>query len=178
MPAGGGGYSVGGEGISCRAPGGVRRETRAGRSGVPGRSRGLVDTRGVAAIINRAGPRSSGGERVLGKDKVTGSSPVVGSSGQALSPGWRGLLLCQRSGRRAGGMAKPKFERTKPHVNVGTIGHIDHGKTTLTAAITYTLAGVGVTQPKGFYEIDNAPEEKERGITINISHVEYESPKR
>jgi elongation factor Tu len=75
-------------------------------------------------------------------------------------------------------MAKPKFERTKPHVNVGTIGHIDHGKTTLTAAITYTLAGVGVTQPKGFYEIDNAPEEKERGITINISHVEYESPKR
>jgi len=75
-------------------------------------------------------------------------------------------------------MAKQKFERTKPHVNVGTIGHVDHGKTTLTAAITHTLAGVGVTQPKGYSDIDNAPEEKARGLTINISHVEYESPKR
>jgi elongation factor Tu len=75
-------------------------------------------------------------------------------------------------------MAKQKFERTKPHVNVGTIGHVDHGKTTLTAAITHTLAGVGVTQPKGYTDIDNAPEEKARGLTINISHVEYESPKR
>ncbi|MGH9893861.1 MAG: elongation factor Tu, partial [bacterium] len=75
-------------------------------------------------------------------------------------------------------MAKAKFERTKPHVNIGTIGHVDHGKTTLTAAITHTLAGVGVTQPKGYSDIDNAPEEKARGLTINISHVEYESPKR
>ncbi len=75
-------------------------------------------------------------------------------------------------------MAKAKFERTKPHVNIGTIGHVDHGKTTLTAAITHTLAGLGVTQAKGYYDIDNAPEEKARGLTINISHVEYESPKR
>jgi elongation factor Tu len=75
-------------------------------------------------------------------------------------------------------MAKAKFERTKPHVNVGTIGHVDHGKTTLTAAITHALAGVGGTQPKGYYDIDNAPEEKERGLTINISHVEYETAKR
>jgi len=75
-------------------------------------------------------------------------------------------------------MAKAKFERTKPHVNIGTIGHVDHGKTTLTAAITHTLAGIGVTKPYGFWEIDNAPEEKARGITIAISHVEYESPKR
>jgi len=75
-------------------------------------------------------------------------------------------------------MAKQRFERTKPHVNVGTIGHVDHGKTTLTAAITQTLAGIGVTKPYGFWEIDNAPEEKARGITIAISHVEYESPKR
>src|SRR5205807_370537 len=67
---------------------------------------------------------------------------------------------------------------TKPHCNVGTIGHVDHGKTTLTAAITHTLAGIGVTKPYGFWEIDNAPEEKARGITIAISHVEYESPKR
>jgi elongation factor Tu len=75
-------------------------------------------------------------------------------------------------------MAKAKFERTKPHVNIGTIGHVDHGKTTLTASITHTLAGIGVTQPKGYYDIDNAPEERARGLTINISHVEYESPKR
>jgi elongation factor Tu len=75
-------------------------------------------------------------------------------------------------------MAKAKFERTKPHVNVGTIGHVDHGKTTLTAAITHTLAGIGFTQPKGYYDIDNAPEEKERGLTINISHVEYETERR
>src|SRR5438105_4353500 len=75
-------------------------------------------------------------------------------------------------------MSRPKFERTKPHCNVGTIGHVDHGKTTLTAAITHTLAGIGVTKPYGFWEIDNAPEEKARGITIAVSHVEYESPKR
>mgnify|MGYP000274201823 CR=1 FL=1 len=75
-------------------------------------------------------------------------------------------------------MAKAKFERTKPHVNVGTIGHVDHGKTTLTAAITHTLAGIGFTQAKGYYDIDNAPEEKERGLTINISHVEYETERR
>jgi elongation factor Tu len=75
-------------------------------------------------------------------------------------------------------MAKAKFERTKPHVNVGTIGHIDHGKTTLTAAITGVLASLGKTKAMGFYDIDNAPEEKERGITIAISHVEYETEKR
>ena len=75
-------------------------------------------------------------------------------------------------------MAKQKFARTKPHVNVGTIGHVDHGKTTLTAAITYALAQAGLAQAKGYYDIDNAPEEKERGITINISHVEYESVAR
>jgi elongation factor Tu len=75
-------------------------------------------------------------------------------------------------------MAKQKFERTKPHVNIGTIGHVDHGKTTLTAAITYALAHVGKTQAKGYYDIDNAPEEKERGLTINISHVEYETGAR
>jgi len=75
-------------------------------------------------------------------------------------------------------MAKAKFERTKPHVNVGTIGHIDHGKTTLTAAITGVLASLGKTKAMAFGEIDNAPEEKERGITIAISHVEYETEKR
>ena len=75
-------------------------------------------------------------------------------------------------------MAKKKFERTKPHVNVGTIGHIDHGKTTLTAAITKTLALKGEAEYRPFDSIDNAPEEKERGITISIAHVEYESDKR
>jgi len=75
-------------------------------------------------------------------------------------------------------MAKQKFERTKPHVNIGTIGHVDHGKTTTTAAITMLLARKGQAQAKKFDEIDNAPEEKERGITINTSHVEYETDKR
>jgi len=75
-------------------------------------------------------------------------------------------------------MAKEKFERTKPHVNVGTIGHVDHGKTTLTAAITKTLADKGLAEQRDFDTIDNAPEEKERGITINTSHVEYETEKR
>jgi elongation factor Tu len=75
-------------------------------------------------------------------------------------------------------MSKEKFERDKPHVNVGTIGHVDHGKTTLTAAITKTLADKGGTEVKSFDEIDNAPEEKERGITIATSHVEYETDNR
>ena len=75
-------------------------------------------------------------------------------------------------------MAKEKFERSKPHVNVGTIGHIDHGKTTLTAAITSVLSEHGGGEAKSFEEIDNAPEEKERGITIATSHVEYETDNR
>ena len=75
-------------------------------------------------------------------------------------------------------MAKEKFDRSKPHVNIGTIGHIDHGKTTLTTAITAVLAASGVTEARSFDSIDNAPEEKERGITINTSHVEYETENR
>ena len=75
-------------------------------------------------------------------------------------------------------MAKENFARTKPHLNIGTIGHVDHGKTTLTAAITSVLAGDGHTQARSFDSIDNAPEEKERGITINTSHVEYETANR
>ncbi|MBS1986967.1 elongation factor Tu [Candidatus Dependentiae bacterium] len=75
-------------------------------------------------------------------------------------------------------MARDVFERKKPHVNVGTIGHVDHGKTTLTAAITTVLAKKGLAKAKGFGEIDNAPEEKARGITIATSHVEYESDQR
>ncbi len=75
-------------------------------------------------------------------------------------------------------MAKKKFERTKPHLNVGTIGHVDHGKTPLTAAITKYLAKKGFAEFRAFDSIDNAPEEKERGVTINISHVEYETEKR
>jgi len=75
-------------------------------------------------------------------------------------------------------MAKAKFERTKPHVNVGTIGHVDHGKTTLTAAITKVLAVDGLAEITDFDQIDNAPEERERGITINTAHVEYETANR
>ena len=75
-------------------------------------------------------------------------------------------------------MAKEKFDRSKPHVNIGTIGHVDHGKTTLTAAITMVLADKGLATVRDFSSIDNAPEEKERGITINTSHVEYATEKR
>ena len=75
-------------------------------------------------------------------------------------------------------MAKAKFERTKPHVNIGTIGHVDHGKTTLTAAITKVFSAKGLAQAKSYEEIDNAPEEKERGVTINVHHAEYETPAR
>ncbi len=75
-------------------------------------------------------------------------------------------------------MSKEKFERTKPHVNIGTIGHVDHGKTTLTAAITTVLSKKGLAQARAYDQIDNAPEEKERGITINTTHVEYQTDKR
>ena len=75
-------------------------------------------------------------------------------------------------------MAKEKFERTKPHINIGTIGHVDHGKTTLTAAITQILSKQGLAQAKSYDEIDNAPEEKARGLTINVHHAEYETETR
>ncbi len=75
-------------------------------------------------------------------------------------------------------MARAKFERTKPHVNIGTIGHVDHGKTTLTAAITMTLAAMGQATARKYADIDAAPEEKARGITINTAHVEYETGTR
>ena len=75
-------------------------------------------------------------------------------------------------------MAKANFDRSKPHLNIGTIGHVDHGKTTLTAAITKVLADAGFSEAKSFDQIDNAPEEKERGITINTSHVEYQTANR
>src|SRR5207248_801546 len=83
-----------------------------------------------------------------------------------------------RARERRVGMSKKKFERTKPHVNIGTMGHIDHGKTTLTAAITKVLADKGLADYTPFDQIDKAPEEKERGITIAIAHVEYETEKR
>src|SRR6478609_7028564 len=75
-------------------------------------------------------------------------------------------------------MAKEKFDRSKPHLNIGTIGHVDHGKTTLTAAITKVLADAGLSEAKSFDQIDKAPEEKARGITINTSHVEYQTKSR
>lgn len=75
-------------------------------------------------------------------------------------------------------MARAKFERNKPHVNIGTIGHVDHGKTTLTAAITMSLAAQGKAKARNYADIDAAPEEKARGITINTAHVEYETEDR
>jgi elongation factor Tu len=83
-----------------------------------------------------------------------------------------------RKGSQESAMAKGKFERTKPHVNVGTIGHVDHGKTTLTAAITMVLASKFGGEAKAYDQIDAAPEEKARGITINTAHVEYETSQR
>ncbi|MEW8988059.1 MAG: GTP-binding protein, partial [Bacillus sp. (in: firmicutes)] len=75
-------------------------------------------------------------------------------------------------------MGKAKFDRSKPHVNIGTIGHVDHGKTTLTAAITTVLSKVGGGEARGYDQIDAAPEERERGITISTAHVEYETETR
>ncbi len=75
-------------------------------------------------------------------------------------------------------MAKETYDRSKPHLNIGTIGHVDHGKTTLTAAITKCMADAGFSEARSFDQIDNAPEEKERGITINTSHVEYSTANR
>ena len=75
-------------------------------------------------------------------------------------------------------MAKETFDRSKPHLNIGTIGHVDHGKTTLTAAITTVLAKAGLSEMRSFESIDSAPEEKERGITINTAHVEYSTANR
>ena len=75
-------------------------------------------------------------------------------------------------------MAKEHYDRSKPHVNIGTIGHVDHGKTTLTAAITTVLGKKGLANPQDYASIDAAPEERERGITINTAHVEYETEKR
>ncbi|MDE2590832.1 MAG: elongation factor Tu, partial [Patescibacteria group bacterium] len=75
-------------------------------------------------------------------------------------------------------MADTKFNRTKPHLNIGTIGHVDHGKTTTTAAIATVLAKKGLAAAKKYEDIDNAPEERARGVTINISHLEYETEKR
>ena len=100
-------------------------------------------------------------EHFLGKEEVSGPTPDLGShfNGEPI-------------------MAKEHFDRSKPHCNIGTIGHVDHGKTTLTAAICTTLAANGLASAKRFDEIDNAPEEKARGITINTSHVEYTTANR
>ena len=111
-------------------------------------------------------------EHILGKDEVTGSIPVMSS---IICPVNVTVQLIREIGR----MSKAKFERNKPHVNVGTIGHVDHGKTTLTAALTRVCHEVwGTGSASAFDQIDNAPEEKARGITIATSHVEYDSPSR
>ena len=109
-------------------------------------------------------------EHVLGKDEVIGSILVVGSSSSK--------PVEQTAEDEDSPMAKEKFVRNKPHVNVGTIGHVDHGKTTLTAAITKVQAKKGLAKFMAYDQIDKAPEERERGITIATAHVEYETDKR
>src|SRR5918992_4968821 len=147
-----------GDGSRTSSREGTRRSSRPAS-----RSRRCSGTQPTCARRRRAGPRSPcssiATRRFLSRSPARSSTP----------------------GRNEGkeGMAKQKFERTKPHVNVGTIGHIDHGKTTLTAAITKVLAEQGTnTNMRSFESIDNAPEEKARGITINTSHVEYETENR
>ncbi len=121
----------------------------------------------VARSWNRS-RYSSGVEHFHGKEGVVGSNPTIGSVDDRLQ-----LILNLDLN-----MAKETFQRTKPHVNVGTIGHVDHGKTTLTAAITTVMAKTYGGVAQAFDQIDNAPEERERGITIATAHVEYESDER
>ena len=112
-------------------------------------------------------------EHFLGKEEVTGSNPVMSSKELLV------LSVCLVDAvERRDCMGKAAFERKKPHVNVGTIGHVDHGKTTLTAALTIVCADVWGGEKKAYDQIDAAPEEKARGITINTAHVEYESAER
>jgi elongation factor Tu len=115
-------------------------------------------------------------EHVLGKDEVTGSIPVMGSMPR-IEKNLKKLTTTQNTTQKSK-MAKESFKRDKPHVNVGTIGHVDHGKTTLTAAITTILSKKGFAEARAYDQIDAAPEEKERGITISTAHVEYQSDKR
>ena len=125
-------------------------------------------TRPTCARRPRVAPRSPCSSTVTRKRRQSIASEII--------VGGTGLVGRRRIGGKNG---KQKFERTKPHVNVGTIGHIDHGKTTLTAAITKVLAEQGTnTTATSFDEIDNAPEERQRGITINTAHVEYETENR
>ncbi len=124
-------------------------------------------------------------EHTLGKGEVSGSTPLMSSMVNIKADMYiSAFLVCAYKisalNQRVVAMAKEKFQRNKPHLNVGTIGHVDHGKTTLTAALTRVCAEVwgGTGASKGYDQIDNAPEEKARGITINTSHVEYDSPNR
>ena len=113
---------------------------------------------------------SSGVERILGKDEVAGSNPARSFNSSCKNN--------KAALNKHNHMAKESFQRTKPHVNVGTIGHVDHGKTSLTAAITKVLAEQGKAEFKAYDQIDGAPEERERGITISTAHVEYETDNR
>src|SRR3954454_22164531 len=132
------------------------------------RCRRCSDTRRTCVRCRRAGPTSTWTSTGTRKSRSQ-SPPRSSTPAQATR---------NRKESREPPMAKQKFERTKPHVNVGTIGHIDHGKTTLTAAITKVLAEQGGGTAVAFDEIDKAPEERQRGITINPAHVEYETANR
>src|SRR6201998_1914255 len=125
----------------------------------------------------KEGPCGSVGEHSLGKGEVARSIPAMGTRVQGRAPAIGGGARSKES-TRSWAMAKGKFERTKPHVNVGTIGHVDHGKTTLTAAIATGLSAKFGGEAKKYDEIDAAPEEKARGITINTAHIEYETANR
>ena len=175
-------------------PGGVPRRRDRGRQRAPGPGRGL---RGARRLQGHAGARAAGADvrlRHRAAVDVAGARDVLDAVhalrgcpgqrrrsriGQSADPGGPlGRRADHRRSEEERAMAKEKFLRNKPHLNVGTIGHVDHGKTTLTAAITEVLAKKGLASYVPFDQIDKAPEEKERGITIAIAHVEYQSEKR
>ena len=124
----------------------------------------------------RKSPDSSVVEHLHGKQKVEGSIPFLGKERNLNKQGEFSTL--SNNGATEESMAKEAFQRNKPHVNIGTIGHVDHGKTSLTAAITKVLATEGKSKFRDYASIDNTPEEKARGITINSTHVEYETASR
>ena len=137
-------------------------ELNCGSSSVGRASAFQAEGRGFEPRLPLFSQCSSGVERFLGKEEVMSSNLITGS-----------IFTLNFNI-----MAKETFKRDKPHVNIGTIGHVDHGKTTLTAAITKVLAERGLSEVRSFDSIDNAPEEKERGITINTSHIEYQTETR
>src|SRR5690606_11233743 len=172
-------------GVHGRRHRGPQRPARQGRGSHPAWQQpggeGPGPDVGDVRLRHRSAVQDPGAGQLLHAIPFVPGRPRVDRRANRGSAAWRVLKVRGRKkAERTAEMAKAKFERSKPHVNVGTMGHIDHGKTTLTAAITRTLAERvgGANTATAFDQIDKAPEERERGITIQISHVEYETEAR